>query len=159
MPAQYDVLMIASRWLHFASFIAAVGGTIFLRFLLHPAMAATALPEQVAAAFRNNLLRRWARALHVCIALLILTGLYNAFVQFPRHPAIPGGMPVYHVVFGIKMILVLALFFIAIAISGHSQAFEPMRRRRPMWMLVNLALAAAIVLLSNILKFTPTTLP
>ena len=157
MLADLEASVIVSRWFHFAAFIVVVGGTVFIRFLLHPSMPPAAPAGETAPGLQDALRRRWSRTVHVCIAILILTGTYNAIVQFPRHQAVPGQMPLYHTVFGLKLLLVLTLFFVAIALTGRSQTFEAMRRQRPAWLAFNTALAAVIVLLSNILKNIPPT--
>lgn len=154
MLAELETPVIVSRWFHLASVIVAVGGTVFLRFVLHPLMQ-TALAPEARDGLRDGLVRRWGRFLHVLIGVIILTGTYNAIVQFGRHKVIPGEPPVYHIVFGIKLLLALVLFFIAIAVTGRSAAFEGMRKRRPMWLAVSVLLAAAILLLSNVLKSLP----
>jgi uncharacterized membrane protein len=146
------VPVIISRWIHLFAVIVAVGGTVFMRLIVHPT-AREVLPPDVGGQFGPTIVRRWSRVLHTCIALILLTGLYNTIVQFPRHR----GQPAYHSLWGVKVILALALFFIAIAIMGKSPAFEGMRKNRPMWMAVNIALAAIIVLLSNVLKNLPPT--
>jgi uncharacterized membrane protein len=145
---------LLNRWFHLAAVIVAVGGTVFVRFVLHPALK-SALTDDAAQSLRETLFRRWGRVLHVCITILIVTGTYNAIVQLPRHPAVTGHAPVYHIVFGVKLVLALGLFFIATALTGRSRTFEGMRKKRPLWLAVSIALAAAIVLLSNILKNLP----
>ncbi len=150
MLAELDALVIASRWVHIFSVIVAVGGTVFIRLVLHPVAKAT-LPPEVGSQFSPKLIRRWAYVVHTCILLLLLSGTYNTIVQFPLHK----GQPAYHAIWGVKILLALALFFIAIAITGRSAAFEGMRKKRPQWMAVNIVLAAIIVLLSNILKNLP----
>ena len=154
MLAQLEPSVIVSRWFHLATVIVAVGGTVFIRFLLQPAERA-ALPDEAGQPLRDLLFRRWARVLHACIAILIITGTYNAIVQFPRHQPSPGVMPLYHVIFTIKVLLVLPLFFIAIGMTGRSRTFEALRRNRPVWLAVSVVLAACIVLLSNLLKNIP----
>jgi uncharacterized membrane protein len=151
MLAQMDGLIIVSRWIHIFSVIIAVGGTVFLRLVLHPVAKAT-IPPEVGSQFSPALIRRWAHVVHSCILFIILSGTYNTIVQFPLHK----GQPVYHAIWGVKILLALGLFFIAIAITGSSPAFEGMRKKRPKWMAVNILLAAIIVLLSNILKNLPT---
>jgi putative copper export protein len=143
---------VISRWTHFAAIIIAVGGTVFIRLVMHPVSQAV-LPADVQTDFRTALIRRWSRVLHTCIAFILLSGIYNSIVQFPRHR----GQPLYHSLWGIKVLLALLLFFIAIAITGKSAAFEKMRQKRPTWMAVNIVLAGIIVLLSNILKNLPAT--
>lgn len=150
MLAELSVPVIISRWLHIAAAIIAVGGLVFLRMVLHPA-ARTTLDETAHLKLREAVIGRWARVVHVCIAFLILSGIYNAVIMFPRHP----GQPLYHSLFGLKVLLALVLFFLAIALTGRSEALAAIRRNSPWWMTVNIILAAAVVLLSNILKNIP----
>lgn len=152
MLAEMSVPVIVSRWVHLVAVIVAVGGIFFLRVVLHPAASKTLAPD-AHDALRPAVIRRWARVVHTCIALIILSGLYNAVVQFPQH----AGQPMYHGIFGLKMVLALVLFFNAIALTGRSPAFASMRQRSSTWMAVNIALAAVIVLISNLLKNLPTT--
>jgi uncharacterized membrane protein len=157
MLAQLDLPFLFNRWFHLAAVIVAVGGTVFIRFIFHPAVKSSLTPE-AAGPLRDVLLRRWGIVIHVCITVLILTGTYNSIVQLRRHPAVDGQVPVYHILFGVKLVLALALFFIASALTGRSKTFEALRARRPFWLGVSIALAAAIVLISNILKNLPGTL-
>lgn len=147
MMAEMEIPVIVSRWLHLAAVITAIGGTVFLRMVLHPSAASSLAPE-THDALRAAVVRRWARVVHVCILFIILSGIYNAIVMFPKH----SGQPLYHALFGVKVLLALVLFFIAIAVTGRNPAFAVIRARGPMWMAVNIALAAVIVLISNILK-------
>lgn len=125
MLAELDGLIIANRWLHIFSAIVAVGGTVFLRLVLHP-VAKTIIPPEVGSQFSPALIRRWARVVHTCILILILSGTYNSIIQFPLHK----GQPQYHAIWGVKVLLALGLFFIAIAITGKSAAFEGMRKKQ-----------------------------
>lgn len=151
-----DIPFLLNRWFHLAAVIVAVGGTVFIRLVFHPALK-SGLPDEAATSVREAVLRRWGRFVHLCIVILIITGTYNTLVQVPRHPVVPGQMPIYHVLLGIKLILALGLFFIASVLVGRSQTFEGMRRKRPLWLGVGIGLAAVIVLLSNILKNLPPT--
>jgi len=146
-----DLPLIVSRWFHLGAVIIAVGGTVFLRLVLHPA-SCRHLPEREQATLISALAARWSRVLYICIAVILLTGIINAAVMLGRHP----GQPIYHSLFGIKVLLALVLFFLAIAITGRSKAFTGLRQNRARWMAVNIVLAGIIVLISNILKFLPT---
>ncbi len=152
MLADIAIPALLSRWVHLFSIIAAVGGTIFIRLVLRPAML-EAVPDDNRPSLEKVVLSRWSRILHVLILLIIVTGVYNAIVTFPQHK----GQPLYHGVFGVKVLLALGLFFIAIAVTGKSAAFEGMRKKRPTWLAFNVLLAAIIVLLSNVLKNIPLT--
>lgn len=154
MLAQLDPSAIVSRWFHLAAVIVAIGGTVFMRFVLHTPLNTT-LPDEISRPLRERVLRIWTRVLHTCILILILSGTYNAILQFPRHKPAEGQMALYHVVFGVKLVLVLLLFFIAIAVTGRSRTFEAMRQKRARWLAISAALAGVIVLLSNLLKSIP----
>lgn len=154
MLAQLDLAFLFNRWFHLAAVIVAVGGTVFLRFVFHPSVKSS-LPPDAANSLRDVLLRRWAVVMHVCITVLILSGTYNAVVQLGRHPVVEGHAPIYHILFGVKLLLVLTLFFIASVLTGRSKTFEGLRAKRPFWLGVNIALAAGIILISNILKNLP----
>lgn len=145
-----DIPAIISRWFHIGAVIIAIGGTVFLRFVLHQAASRT-LPEREHAAFTSALLARWSRVLHICITVILLSGTYNAVVMLGRHKS----QPVYHGLLGTKILLALILFFFAIAITGRSRAFAGLREHRAKWMTVNIAIAGTIVLLSNVLKYLP----
>ncbi len=147
-----DWLIVMNRWVHLTAVIIAVGGTVFLRLVLHPAAGKT-LDDQTHQALRAAVVRRWSKLLHLCILLIIATGIYNAVLMFPLHK----GQPLYHTLFGVKVIVALLMFFLAIALTGRSAGFEPIRRRAGRWLAVNILLAAIIVLLSNVLKNLPPT--
>lgn len=124
---------------------------MFLRLVLQQTAGRTLSADQHDA-LRAAVIGRWARVLHVCIALILLTGGYNLYIMIGRHP----GQPLYHALLGIKILLALTLFFLAIAITGRNLAFAKLRQNRAAWLLVNIALAGVIVLISNVLKSIPT---
>lgn len=136
-----------SRWIHIGAVIAAIGGAFFMRFVLIPA-ATAALADDAHQRLREDVLRRWRRIVHACIALLLLSGGYNVYYAI----AVQGRPPRYHMVFGLKFLLALGVFFIASALVGRSPAFEGLRRASRRWVGVLLLLAALIVALSGILK-------
>ena len=89
----HDILNVTFRWLHIASVITLLGGILFARFAVAPAIANQPnIAEAIAARFRPIF---YGSAL-----LAVLSGLYN-FLQ-KTHPPKP-----YHAIFGIKMLLVL----------------------------------------------------
>lgn len=137
---------VLSRFLHVGSAIVAVGGTVFQRFILAPALAA--LPEESRREVAGRILGRWRIVVHSSIALLLATGIYNATRTFPAHR----GVPLYHGIFGVKILAALAVFGVAAVLTGKSARAEAMRRRSPAWMGVLVLLATFIVLLSGVLK-------
>lgn len=143
----FDVLAIVVRWVHLLSVVVAIGGTIFMRFVLMPS-AQEALTPDVRTALHAKLITRWKRVVHICIALLIITGSFNFYVTFGDGvKALP-----YHPIFGVKLILAFSVFFLASALSGSSPGFAGIRENSKKWSAVLIALAVLAIMLSGVLK-------
>ena len=143
----FDVIAIVVRWVHLLSVVVAVGGMIFMRFVLMPSAQAVLTPE-VRTELHAKLVARWKRVVHVCIALLILTGSFNFYITIQD-----GVKPLpYHPIFGVKLILAFGVFFLAIALSGSSPGFAAIRENSKKWSLVLIALAVLAILLSGVLR-------
>ena len=155
MLADIDISVpgIISRWVHIASVIVAVGGTVFIRFVLHPS-GQEVLSEEARQSLRPTLMKRWTRFLHLCIGLIIASGIYNTVVMFPKHRGQEG---FYHPLWGAKVMLAVILFAIAMLLTSKGEVFVAIRKQAPKLLTVNVLLAAGIVLLSNILKNIPVT--
>jgi uncharacterized membrane protein len=143
--ALYAVL----RFLHVGTAIVLVGGTFFVRYVLMPA-ATQNLSEDDHNRLRGGLMATWKKFVHGGIALLLVTGGINYYrvIVDAKHK----GDGLYHGLLGTKILLALAVFFIASALVGRSEAFEPMRRNARRWLAVNLVLAFVIVAISGFLR-------
>jgi len=108
---------ISLRWLHIASMTTLVGGMIFWRLVLARAS------EDMGMAARGPLFERMAAAFRplvfASIAGLMVSGIIN-FLMAPGHSKL------YHMLFGIKMLLVLHVFGVAIVMV---QPNNPRRTR------------------------------
>ena len=144
---------VLSRIVHVGTAITLVGGTAFLRLVLIP--IAERLPEDTHRQLSDAVQSRWKRFVHAGILLFLLSGLYNYMRAIPSHK----GDGLYHALIGTKILLALAVFFIASALVGRSPALEPMRRAKRRWLAVLLALAIAIVCISGYLKVRGTLSP
>ena len=142
-------LFTITRVLHIATAIVLVGGTFFVRFVLLPAASAN-LPDDLHAKLRGAITVTWKKIVHLGIALFIISGGINYYrvIAAGTHK----GDALYHALLGTKIILALAVFFIASALVGRSAAFEGMRRNPRRWLMVNLLLAGVIVAVSGFLK-------
>lgn len=141
------IVDILSRWLHVISAIVLMGGSIYTRFVLMP--AAAQLPDAEHAQLRDAIRRSWAKTVGAAIGLLLLSGFFNYF------RAIKGDVKpssLYHALIGTKMLLSLAVFFLASALSGKAAAFEGIRKNARTWLGVTIALAAIIVALGSVVK-------
>jgi uncharacterized membrane protein len=142
-----EILNVASRWLHIATAIVVVGGTVFLRFVLMP--AAEQLPQAEHDRLRDLTMRRWRIVVTAGIALFLLSGFYNyVAVSIPRHH----GDWLYHSLMGIKILLAFGVFFLASVLVGRSARFERVRQARKKWLLLLIAAAFLIVLIADYLK-------
>jgi len=142
-----EILNVASRWLHIATAIVVLGGTVFMRFVLLP--AAESLPQAEHDALRAKVVARWKKFVMAGIALFLLSGFYNYLVvSVPKHK----GDGLYHGLMGTKIILAFIVFFLASVLVGRSARFEPLRRDRKKWLLITIVVAFIIVLISSYLR-------
>jgi uncharacterized membrane protein len=142
-----QLLDVLSRIVHVGTAVVLVGGSVVLRFVLMP--AAAGLPEAEHQALRERLMARWRRFVGAGIGLFLLSGFWNYLaVTAPLHK----GDRLYHPLVGTKILLALAVFFLASALSGRSPAFEGLRRSARTWLAVTIVLAGAIVAISGFLK-------
>ncbi len=148
-----NLALLVSRWIHIGAAIVAIGGMTFLRFVLLPS-AKGVLNSDAHERLREAVRARWARLVHACIALLLLTGTFN-FVMLALLPKID---PIpYHAIFGVKLLAALLVFFVSFALTGRSPGFAKMRQSSGKWLSITVALAALIVLLSGVLSQVRTT--
>lgn len=144
-----DWVAVVVRVLHLLAAMTAVGGTVFMARALLP--AAATLPDDAHQKLRQEIRARWVIPMHVSITILMLTGLYNLITTTGAYE-LPKW---YHMTFGVKVLLALVIFYIAISLLGRSPAAERMRQDMGKWLRVNLALAVAVVCLSAMLGKAP----
>ena len=132
-----DILTALMRWVHLSSVVTLLGGVLYARFVMTPASlglspdARTTLDEAAAARFRP--------VMFTAIAGLVLSGIYNYLLK-PGHPVL------YHMLFGIKMLLVLHVFSIAILVTA------PKNSRRARQLFGAAISGLVIILISACLK-------
>ena len=143
---------LVSRVLHVASAAVLVGGLVYLRLVVAPQVAkGDASAEKVFGTRR----RTFALTVIMTTVLLLASGFYNLLVvTIRRNAPLP---PLYHMLFGMKFLLALALFFVAAAIGGKSNMADKFRASlKP---LLNLAIAASIAILvvAAVMRTIPKT--
>jgi putative copper export protein len=103
-----EVLVILMRWLHISSMATLIGGILYGRFVMTPALgslapeAGEALATRAAVAYRPMVL--------AAICGLIISGVYNILSN-------AGHTPRYHMLLGIKLLLVLHVFAVALLVT------------------------------------------
>jgi uncharacterized membrane protein len=107
------------RWIHIASVVTLIGGYIYARFVLAPAIASAAPTE-------GNILsaaaqRAFRPILFTVIATVLISGIYN-YATKGSYP------PGYHMWMGIKLLLVLHI--LSSAIIDSTRAPNPAKSSR-----------------------------
>lgn len=142
------LLAIVARWAHVLSAVVLVGGLLYQRLVLNPALAE--VPEaDDGGRLRQAANRRWKMAVMICTALLLLSGVYNFLtVSMDKAEVVPA----YHGLFGVKFLAALTVFFLAAVLAGRSPAFEGMRRNAGRWVAIAALLGLIVVLISGVLR-------
>jgi hypothetical protein len=151
-------LAIFLRWIHIVAAITAVGGTVFMRYALLPGVQV--LADDARRSLHDKVRSRWAKIVMLCIAVLLIGGLTN-FMIFMSAAKAPewaewkaSYSKIYNIVFGIKFLIALCIFFIASALVGRAKVFEPIRQNAKLWLTVNVVLAFTVVALSGVMRIT-----
>ena len=139
-------LDVVAQWVHLAAAVAAVGGVLYVRVVLMKSLRA--LPPEHAPLVLKAAGRRFHPLLWTAIALLFVSGLYNVAIAAARGVA----DPLYWRLLGVKVLLALVLFALALAVTVPTPALANFQRRRPQVLAVNLVLAAVILYLSAYLR-------
>jgi len=132
-----DFLIPLMRWLHLSSVVTLIGGIFYARFVIAPsenflpAEARVTLDERAAAHFRP--------VVFGAIILLVISGLFNYIVK-------PGHSPLFHALFGIKILLALHVFSVAILVA------QPGNKRRNRQMFGAAISGMVIILIAGYLK-------
>ncbi len=145
-----DILSLVSRWLHVLPAIIMVGGLIFLRCCI-------VRPSQESSLFdaMDDVRKRWARLVMISTLLLLVSGLYNAYVK-----AITFDLsPLYNGLLGIKLLLAFVVFYFAAVLAGRSDRAKRMRTEEAKWLNVTLILAIAVVLIAGYMKVSSVGFP
>jgi hypothetical protein len=125
------------RFLHIVSAVTLIGGILAWRFGMMPAIGA--LAEDTRRKVDNAFAAAWQPTVLCAIAGLLVSGIYNFLHK-------TGLTPAYHAVIGIKFLLALHVFAVAVLAT---RADNPKRTRQ----LTGVALSGVlIVLLSAVLR-------
>lgn len=143
-----NVVALLSRWLHVFGSIFLMGGAFYMRAVLMPSAAET-LDEETHKKLRASLMGRWRKWIMILAGVLILTGLYNflAVTRFEHD-----GQPAYHMLFGIKFLLAIAVFGLASMLAGRKSISVKLQQNAKLWLGVTLAMGAAIVMIAGYMK-------
>jgi hypothetical protein len=99
------VLAVCMRWIHISSVVTLIGGFIYARFALFPALAK--VPEPMRGEIGDRAVANFRPLLYTVMATILGSGLYN-YLTKPFYPRF------YHMWIGIKFLFVLHIFAVAV---------------------------------------------
>ncbi len=130
-----------------------IGVPIFMRFVLMPAR--NRLEEGQRAVLHEAIMARWRIVVYIMIVVFLATGFWT-FLGAARWkaPEFTADMRFrYHLLFGIKLLIALAMFFISSALAGRSAALAGMRANAKMWVNALVLLGLCVVGISGVMRF------
>jgi len=139
-----DWLTLVMQWLHLTAAVTGIGGVIYARAVVVPSL------NEVDPGSRARLLARLvarARPLSfTVIGVLLLTGLFNVFLEIKGKP------PIYHMLLTVKLLLAIHVFAVIFLVALPPGANPARDARRPRLMLGAAISGLVILLLSAYLR-------
>jgi hypothetical protein len=139
-PTLRAVLGVSMRWIHMTSVVTLIGGFIFARFAVAPALATVAEPER--GSLGKKIVGNFRPLLYTILVTAIGSGLYN-YLNKPSYP------PHYHMWIGIKFLFALHIF--AVAVLYTIPDAEEVKRNR--WLSGMIVSGLIIVAISAYLRW------
>lgn len=143
-----DIVSLALRLLHIVPAVFLAGGIFFMWTSLLPAAGSVGddAKNELLAAVRA----RWSKVVGACSGLLLLTGLYNFVINAKAYEY--AGGPLYHILGTVKLLLGLAIMFLAARLSGKSESAAKFRERQTHWVTIITMLLFAVILLASTMR-------
>lgn len=148
-----DPTLLLLRWAHILAAIVLMGGLVFARFALTPALSD--LDTTTRDSVHESIRRRWLPWVIIAITALLASGLAN-FLLFNGRVKAEGWadgqwmrQTSYHALFGVKFLLAMAAFYLGSALVGRGAGTQWVRNDRAKWLSVTLGLSLGVVLLSS----------
>jgi uncharacterized membrane protein len=110
-----DILAVVMRWLHISSMATLIGGALFAKFVANHATGLVNVKDKDA--LWEDMAVHFKPVVYAAIAALTVSGIYNILAH-------PGHSVVYHVLLGVKLLLVLHVFAVMLL------AVQPNNNRR-----------------------------
>lgn len=146
-----EILPQLSRWAHIFAAIVLVGGTLFMRFALVPALAESSASEETSAAIR----KRWMKWVAGAALFLLVSGFYNAIVKIKAFD-LEG---IYVGMLCAKILLGIFSFWLAATLVGRSDRAKRFREKETHWLNVLTVVVLLIVLMAGFMKMDSAGYP
>jgi uncharacterized membrane protein len=132
-----EALNVIMRWLHISSMATLIGGMLYWRLV--DSRASQTLAPDAREALEEHAASTYRPLVYAAIGGLVLSGIYNILSN-------PGHTPRYHMLLGIKLLLALHVFAVAILIV------KPYNKRRTRMLTGTVISGLSILLISAILR-------
>ena len=142
-----EVLVVLSRWLHVMSAIVAIGGAFFMRFVVPAGLAQADASSRDAVLI--SLRTKFKRVVHGCAGLLVITGAFNSWRNFPDYTHLLAKPALMHALWGMHILLGLVVIGISEAMLAKPE--PPTNHRRTLG--ITLVIMLVVVALASTLKF------
>ena len=146
-----DISLLVFRWLHILAAIVAMGGLVFARVALLPALEAE--DEATRGRIHEAIRGRWLKWVIGAITVLLVSGLVNFLVFTGDAIEWENGQWLkrtgYHALFGVKFLLAMGVFFLASGLVGRGAGTQWIRDDRARWLTVTLLTGLAVVMISG----------
>jgi len=139
-PAVRALLAVLMRWIHIASVVTLIGGFIFARYAVAPALAL--LPANERTATSKRIIAGFRPLLYTVLVTILGSGLYN-YLTKPAYP------PRYHMWIGLKFLFVLHI--LAVAILYANRDVDEAKRNR--WLAGMVVSGLIIIAISAYLRW------
>jgi uncharacterized membrane protein len=96
-----DILAVVMRWLHISSMAVLIGGAVFGKFVA--AHAIDMMNPENRDTMWEDVARHFKPVVYAAVAALTVSGVYNILAH-------PGHSLTYHILLGVKLLLVLHVF-------------------------------------------------
>jgi uncharacterized membrane protein len=132
-----EALNVLMRWLHITSVVVLIGGVLYARLVVAPAVASLSAAEQEA--LGDAMAARFRSLLYLAVLFLLASGTYNLFLNLGRGA-------VYQSLLGIKMLLALHVFGVGFLIVKTK---NPRRTRQLTGIMIS---GVIIIVISAVLR-------
>jgi uncharacterized membrane protein len=133
-PTLGAVLGVCMRWIHIASVVTLIGGFVYARFALAPALTKLGPNEQ------GDVGSKVANGFRPLLLTVVVTSLGSGMYNYATKPSYPPG---YHMWMGIKLLLVLHIYAAAVLYSVRP-ANEAKRSRTALGIVISGLIAIGI---------------
>ena len=127
-----EALSVLMRWLHITSVVVLIGGILYGRLVVVPAIASLPATEQDT--LGDAMAARFRSLLYLAVLFLLCSGVYNLFLNLGR-----GAL--YQALLGIKLLLALHVFAVGFLIVKPA---NPRRTRQLTGILISGVIIIAI---------------